>query len=81
MYIFLYTIEIPFLETSALQKINVEKAFQLLVEEIHKKYVKLHGNEIWEDDFIKTENTIDLNKKPERKKTFDELKKACCSSV
>jgi len=63
------------METSALQKINIEKAFETLITEIHKMFM----NNINDDDDDKfsldKENVVDLNSN-KKKNIF----KKCCSS-
>jgi hypothetical protein len=67
------------METSALQKINIEKAFETLIAEIHKKFL----NNLKDDDYedydkfsLEKENVVDLNSS--NKKT---IFKKCCSSI
>jgi Ras-related protein Rab-11A len=60
------TYSIPFLETSAAEKINVEKAFDTLVREIHKNFLTLIKEE---GNFtLEKESTIDINDRSEKKK-------------
>jgi len=63
------TYSIPFMETSAAEKINVEKAFNTLVREIHKNFLTLVKEE---GNFsLEKENTVDIN-------GLSGNKKKCC---
>ena len=64
---------IAFLETSALQSVNIDKAFMIMVQEIFNKYHKQLEDEDDETE-IGGGKGIDLGKKTEPEKK----KKECC---
>jgi hypothetical protein len=63
----------PFLETSACQAVNIDNAFKILIDEIHKKYHKLFECNLDDFDIIQ-HNAIDLNKNGNKSKKD----KKCC---
>jgi hypothetical protein len=70
----------PFLETSAMMKINIDKAFEMLVAEIHKKFKSVNSTE--EDDVDIRSHTIDITQNNRRnsnkkKDIVDKLKQCC----
>lgn len=60
------------METSALEKINIEKAYETIITEIHKKFISLLKDD--DDNLIlDKENVVDLGSN--NKKNF--IKKCC----
>jgi len=60
------------METSAFQKINIDKAFMKMIEEIHKRYEKIYGD-MDEEEIGSGQNVVvEIEKKTTPKK------KSCC---
>ena len=75
-----------FIETSAFEKINIDKAFKQMVEEIYKKYQKNFEDYLDEEELGNAENAFEIkqqqqppkNNKTKLKEAKDKLKKNCC---
>ena len=61
-----------YLETSTFQGDNIEKGFEMMTPEIHKKY---RNENIIDDELLNMEKGEDIN----LNKKEDEKKKGCCS--
>ena len=61
------------METSAFQKINIDKAFLKMIEEIYKKYEKIYGEAAEEEEISQGQNDNLANENKNKEK-----KKKCC---
>lgn len=66
-------IDLAFMETSALESINVDKAFKVMIEEIFNKFNKLL--EETPEEVIINDRGIDLGS---ANNSSDKKKKKCC---
>lgn len=71
------TYKIAFCETSAMQAVNIDKAFTIMVEEIMKQIGKKDENNA-QSIGINDKNGIILDLNTEKEKKIDSKKKKCC---
>ena len=79
---------VPYLETSALNADNVDKAFDLLIQEITKKMKKEIEEEEYEENDIHDDNKIQdvkenktINLNTNNKVSKGNLKESCCQNI